>query len=130
MIRKICIAVGVIIATIVIGIALLWYLFGKAMCGDTIVGIYESPNRKHEIKYYERNCGATTTYVHNVELDGKNILRYTYGHQVSINWIDDNRVSVGMASSSPYMRIYKILTNYKNIQVIFDENIKSARTLD
>jgi len=31
-----------------------------------------------------------------------------------------------MASSSPYMKTYQILENYKNIQINFDQDIKSS----
>lgn len=96
------------------------------MCGDDQFVKYLSPNEKHEIVKYRSNCGAMTTYVYNVELDGKTILRYTYGEPVLVKWIDDKKVSIEMASSSPYMKTYKILENYKNVQINFDQDIKNS----
>ena len=125
MIKKIFITFVALISIVALTLAILWYLFGKIMCGDDQFVKYQSPNDKHEIVKYRRNCGATTTYVYNVELDGKTILSYTYGEPVLVEWIDDRNVSIDMASSSPHMETYKILENYKNIQINFGQNIKS-----
>ena len=100
------------------------------MCGDDQFMKYQSPNEKHEILSYRRSCGATTTFVYNIELDGNTILRYTYGGPVSVKWIDDKNILIEMASSSPYMRTYKILENYNNIQINFDQNIKSVHKVN
>lgn len=126
MIKRILITVGVVLVLIVLGLWLLFYLFGKAMCGDDQFVKYQSPNQRHEIVSYRRNCGATTTYVYNVKLDGKTILRYTYGESISVKWIDDKNVFIETASSSPYMKTYKILENYNNIQINFGQDIKNS----
>lgn len=128
MIKKIILALGILIVVVVITSTIVWYMLGRIFCGDDQFENYQSPNEKHQVVSYRRNCGATTTYVYNVELDGKNILRYTYGEPVVVKWVDDKNVSVSMASSSPYMRIYKILDDCKNIKIYFDQNIKDGHS--
>lgn len=130
MIKKILITLGILIALVALILAVLWYLLGKMLCGDDRLVKYQSPNEKHEIVSYRRNCGATTPFVENLELNGQTILRaVTYGNKdypFQVKWIDNQKVSVTTASSTTSMRIYTMSKDYKNIQIIFDDKIENS----
>lgn len=130
MIKKILITLGILIALVVLILAVSWYLLGKMLCGDDRFVKYQSPNEKHEIVSYRRNCGATTPFVENLELNGQTIFRATtYGNKdypFQVKWIDNQKVSVTTASSTTSMRIYTMSKDYKNIQIIFDDKIENA----
>lgn len=130
MIKRILIIIGIISALIILGIGLIFYFFAKGLCGDTQIGKYQSPDSKYEVNYYERDCGATTPFVENIELNGRTILRaVTYGNKdypFQVKWINSQKVSVTTASSTTSMRIYKISKDYKNIQIIFDDKIENG----
>ena len=133
MLKKILIISGVSLISIAIVMGLLYYAFtmlADDMCGNTQIGAYKSPDSKLEINYYERDCGATTPFVENIELDGQTILRaVTYGnsdHPFTVKWIDAQKVSVTTASSIVSMRIYKMQDAYEDIRIIFDDKIKNG----
>ncbi len=130
MIKRILIIIAVILALIALGIMALFYLFAKGLCGDTQIGKYQSSDSRYEVNYYERDCGATTAFVENLELNGQTILRATtYGNNdypFSVKWVGNQKVSVTTASSTTSVRVYRIHDTYKNIQIIFDDKIKSG----
>ncbi len=113
---------------IVLGIGALIYLFGKAMCGDDPMGKYLSPDAKHEVVYYVRDCGATTGFVDHVEIDGTKILiSEAYDGKypaLSVNWISNGEVSIRVSTSTTAIRIYgKPLDHYRSVKISFDPKI-------
>ena len=122
---------GLTIVVIILGVALLIYLFFRGMCGEESVGVFPSPNGRHEVSYYIKDCGATTYYVDNIELDGKNILRaearYPDGVPFSIQWTDNTHVSIETSTSTENVTVYKITDTYNGIDILFDEKIRSGR---
>lgn len=101
----------------------------KGMCGDEIIGKYISPDTKHTINYFVRDCGATTGFVNNVEIDGNLILRAepndgNLSAPFQIVWSDNNKVFIGVATSTNSFRIYtEPIDEYKDIQIVLDQKI-------
>ena len=113
-------------------IAIVVYSLIEGMCGEEVIGRYISPDTKHTINYFVRDCGATTGFVNNVEIDGNLILRAepndgSLSSPFQIVWNDNNEVSIKVATSTNSFRIYKEpLSEYKNIQINFDQKITDS----
>ena len=128
MIKKILIIIGITLVLIVVGIWVSIYLFGKSMCGDDPIGKYLSPDTKYEVVYYVRDCGATTGFVDNVEIDNTLIFRGeakngTYP-TLKVIWTDDNTVSILVASSTTDLRIFREpKVHYRDINIQYDRKI-------
>lgn len=112
----------ILVAGSILGIG---YFLLPSFCDDIQYGKFISPDGRHEIKYYERGCGATTPFVENIELDGKTILRTVPG-VYSINWVNNNQVKITSATSTTYLKIYKILDKYGTISIVFDDRIQKG----
>ena len=63
MIKKILITFGILIVAAALTLFILGWYFFENICGDDQFVKYQSPNEKHQIISYRRNCGATTAYV-------------------------------------------------------------------
>lgn len=131
MIKKLIkVAVISILGFIVVWIFIL-YLFINSGCGNEIIGKYVSPDTKHTINYFIIDCGATTGFANNIEIDGSLILRAEPNDgdyaPFRVKWIGDRHVFIEVVASTTSMRIYKQpLSNYRGIVISFDPKIISS----
>ncbi len=128
MIKKVIkIAVVSVLGFIVVIIFIL-YSFAKGMCGYEVVGKYISPDKKHTVDYFIKDCGVATGFVNNIEIDGKLILRAEPNNGESapfkIVWDNNEKLSIRVATNTTSFRTYnKLLNNYKNIEIKLDQKI-------
>lgn len=128
MIKRILIILGLAVTGTIIGIFSLMYFIAGSMCGEGQIGKYMSPNLKHEMTYYKRDCGAADSGAFNIDLDGTTLLRaYSFSsNPYTVTWTDDWHVFIGTAASTTHVRIYKIRDKYRDIEITFDEKIKNG----
>lgn len=128
------IILSIVIVTGLFGVAG-YYILGKVFpCGTESIGTYISPDKEHEVNYYVVDCGATTYFVDNVELDGKTIfkgeLRYPKGQALFVKWVNDDEILVEVAPTTESIKVFKLIDTYKDIQIIFDEKIMAGRRIN
>ncbi len=129
MVKKIIKILALSIAGFVAVVVIIIYLLVNGMCGDEVIGEYISPDSKHVINYFVRDCGATTGFANNIEIDGNLILLAepndgNLSSPFQITWNDNNKVSIKVATNTNSFRIYtKPINQYKNIQIDLDQKI-------
>lgn len=104
------------------------YSVTQGMCGDNVIGKYISPDTRHTINYFVRDCGATTGFVDNVEIDNTLIFRGEAKDgsypTLKVTWINDDTISILVATSTTDLRIYREPTvHYKDINIQYDRKI-------
>lgn len=119
---------GIVLVVITLGLWSFIYLFGKAMCGDEPIEKYQSPDSKHEIIYYIRDCGATTGFVDHVEIDGTTLLISEAKDgkipALHLNWVTNKEISIEVSTTTRDLRVYrKPLDSYKDINISLDPKI-------
>ncbi len=131
MIKKILIIGTISILGFIAIFIFIIYSFTNGMCKDEIIGKYISPDTKHTINYFVRDCGATTGFVNNIELDSNLIVRAEPNDggyaPFRVRWIDDEHILIEVVASTTSMRIYKQpLSNYRGIDISLDPKIISS----
>jgi hypothetical protein len=99
------VALGLLLATVVLGIAgsaamAFWW---PVHCVNTIQGRLASPDGRHQLVVFERDCGATTDYSTQVSVLGAgealpdepgNVYIYTHRVPVRVGWISASETVV------------------------------------
>jgi hypothetical protein len=128
MIKRMLLMLGLAVVGTIIGFFALIYFFVGSMCGESQIGKYISPNLKHEVTYYRRDCGAMDSGAFNIDLNGTTLLRaYSFStNPYTVTWTDDQHIFIGTAASTTGVRIYKIRDKYRDIDVTYDDKIKNG----
>lgn len=121
-----------ILGLVVVFVALIFfinYLFWKGMCRDEVIGKYISPDTRHTISYFVRDCGAASGFGNHIELDDKLILQAepkdgNLSAPFQITWINNKKVSIKVATTTKNLNIYtEPIHQHKDIQIELDQKI-------
>ncbi len=101
------------------------------MCGDEVIGKYISPDSRHTINYFVRDCGATTGFIDHVEIDSTPIFigeaRDGKNPALEINWIDNKKVSIEVSTTTNNLIIYrKPVEYYQGISIQYNQKIMDS----
>ena len=98
-----------------------------SLCGNKILQTQYSPNQKYKLVVFERNCGATTAFSHQVSiLEKDRALKNTTGdifvidkNSININWVNDKMIHISYQKDS---KVFHKENNFKGIHIKFLEN--------
>jgi len=125
--RKLALAaIGSLIlaATMIGGGAYLFSLLDADLCSDTVISTIESPDHRYTATIYERDCGATTDFVTNVNLQpkytgpfdpekGTRILTQESRHEVKATWPANDSLEL----TYPFIDIFTQEPVWKDVKV-------------
>lgn len=100
-----------------------------SLCGNEIIGEYQSPDGRYVATVFERNCGATTPYERVVSLresrakfdpenQGDWIFTSRRQPQINISWKDTNKLIVVLQGQR---EIFTQREFWKTVQIIYLE---------
>lgn len=123
---------AIYIILLVIGIlAITFYLIiytanpFEGMCGNAILKEVQSPNKKHTVVIFTRDCGATTHYStqlsildqdEKLENEAGNILVLDFEPKVEVRWKSDNELIV---SYDKTFQKFKEEDSFDDIEIIY-----------
>lgn len=97
------------------------------LCSNKIIGEYPSPNKQYIATVFERDCGATTSYIQAINIRESNkefnsedyenwIFTGTGQPQINILWNDNNKMKIFFVGS---VKTSTKREQWKNIQISY-----------
>ncbi|WP_138493799.1 DUF5412 family protein [Paenibacillus pinistramenti] len=116
--------------TAFIGIAVYWTLhnvneaMNRYLCENKVLSTLEQPNGRHDLVYFERNCGATTGFSyqislirHGARLNSQSGNLYISDKPFTAYWTDGDVLVV----LEPGSRAYRRKTSYQGVAVQYKD---------
>lgn len=125
--RKLALAaIGSLIlaATMIGGGAYLFSLLFADLCSDTVISTVDSPDHSYTATIYERDCGATTDFVTNVNLQpkytgpfnpekGTQILTQEGRHEVKATWLANDSLELNY----PFDEVFAQEATWQDVKI-------------